>query len=148
MNELAPRWRRLLATIIDMILVPTLTLFFIVVAGTVEDADDFANFMWIAEVLVLAILAYLLINGFILYRRGQTVGKLALGIRIVDNSSEQVAPFWKLVCIRALFFPLLFLLPIFPLTLIPVADQAPIFLRARRCLHDYAAGTRVVRVSA
>lgn len=144
MSDLAPRWRRLLATLIDMMLVPAVTLLFILMAGTVEHAEDFSDAMWIVEALMLAVLAYLVLNGYPLYRNAQTIGKLILRVRIVDHRTDEPAAPWKLVCIRALFFPLLFLAPFFPLTLIPLADLAPILGPARRCLHDYAAGTRVV----
>jgi uncharacterized RDD family membrane protein YckC len=99
------------------------------------------------RVLAFAVISYLLLNGVTLWRRGQTLGKWVVGIAIAPVGAEVFvpAPWWKLVCIRALFFPLLFaLLP--PWTLLPVADQITIFNRARRCLHDYAAGTMVVRL--
>jgi len=53
---------------------------------------------------------------------------------------------WKLICVRALFFPVLFLAVVPSLTLLPVLDQALIFGKRRRCLHDLVAGTIVVRV--
>jgi hypothetical protein len=52
-----------------------------------------------------------------------------------------------MVCIRALFFPLLFvgIIPYF--AILPLLDQVFIFGRQRRCLHDWISGTLVVRVS-
>jgi uncharacterized RDD family membrane protein YckC len=130
-----------------MILVPAVTLLLILIAGTVEHAEDFSDAMWIVEILILAVLAYLLLNGYLLYRNAQTIGKLMLKIRIVDHGTGEPAARWKLVCIRALFFPLPFLAPFLPLTLIPLVDLAPILGPARRCLHDYAAGTNVVNAT-
>lgn len=141
---LAGRGRRLLATLVDMILVPLLTLVLVAAFGVTEDAEDYASQAWIGWVLLLAVASYLLVNGYLLWRRGQTVGKALLGIRIVAADGSR-APLWKLICIRALFFPLLYLIVLWPFMLVPIADQAPIFARGRRCLHDLAAGTRVVR---
>lgn len=141
---LAGRGRRLAATLIDMILVPILTLVLVIVFGVVEDAEDYQSLAWAGWVLVLAVVSYLLLNGYLLWRRGQTVGKALLGVRIMAAESRAPAPLWKLVCIRALFFPLLYLVVIWPWLLLPVADQVFIFGKRRRCLHDLAAGTVVV----
>lgn len=145
----AGRLRRLSATIVDAILVPTLTVFFILVAGVVEDAEDYENNVWMLWVLLLAIASYLVLNGYLLWRSGQTIGKKLLGIAIVavndSTGTCEKAVFWKLICIRALFFPLIFTI-ITPLAFLPLIDQILIFSRKRRCLHDLAAGTTVVRL--
>jgi uncharacterized RDD family membrane protein YckC len=144
---LAGRGRRFAATLIDLILVPVLTLFLVMLFDVVEDAEDYQSSAWIGWVLLLAVASYLMLNGWLLRRRGQTVGKALLGIRIVMPDGAATPPLWKLVGIRALFFPLLYLLPVWPFALLPLLDQAPIFGRQRRCLHDLAAGTRVVRTA-
>ena len=157
---LATRTRRFLATIIDMCLVPILTLFLVMVFGLVEDAEDYAqgNRMFL-NILATAILGYLVLNGFLLWNRGQTIGKLLLGIAIVssvDLDNIEPASFWNLILIRAIFFPLLFLLvmPFLPailfpdigwLFVIPLIDQLPILGKNRRCVHDYISRTRVIR---
>jgi len=151
---LADRGRRLLATLIDMLLVPLLTVVLIMITDVLEDAEDYQDFMWVLWVLLLAIVSYLLLNGYRLWRHGQTLGKWLLGIAIHRSSESTehsaVAPLWKLVCIRALFFPLLFLLPLTallsPIAIVPIIDQLGIFTKHRRCLHDYASGTVVVRL--
>jgi len=155
---LASRWRRLFATAIDAVLVPGLTLFLVMLTGVVEHAEDFVDRWWVLHVLLLAIASYLLVNGYLLWYKGQTVGKALLGIAVIrvpsdaaarlDGTFESVpAAFWKLICIRALFFPLLFvgIIPYF--TILPLLDQVFIFGRQRRCLHDWISGTLVVRVS-
>jgi uncharacterized RDD family membrane protein YckC len=117
------------------------------ITGVVEDAEDYVDNQWALSVLLLAIVSYILLNAALLYKRGQTIGKLVLGIVIVAKGSTVPAPIWKLIAIRALFFPLLFvLLP--PYILIPIIDQALIFLKSRRCIHDYIAGTEVILRSA
>lgn len=74
----------------------------------------------------------------------QTVGKAALGIKIV-TMDDRNADFGRIVARR--------LLPVVLMTMIPVVgsllrllDDAAIFGNGRRCIHDRLAGTRVVRV--
>lgn len=49
---------------------------------------------------------------------------------------------------KSLFLPLLFVVIYPPLIVLPLLDLLPMFGKSRRCLHDRAAGTRVVRVNA
>ena len=139
----APRWRRLCATAMDAVLVPGLTILLVMMTDVAEDAEDYVDSGWMLSVLLLAILSYLLLNGITLYRGGQTLGKVLLGICIVSSGTSKPASIVKLICVRALFFPLLFLmLP--PYILIAVVDQMLILFKPRRCLHDYIAGTEVI----
>ncbi len=151
--ELAGRGRRLTATLIDAILVPSLSVVLIMIAGVLEDAEDYATNWWMLWVLLLAIASYLILNGYWLWQSGQTVGKRLLGIAItgtasVDDTNDEFipAPLWRLIALRALFFPLLFLIVIPWVMLIPIVDQLFIFGKGRRCLHDLIAGTQVVRL--
>lgn len=142
----AGRTARLLATGIDAVLVPSLTLVLVMMTGVVEDAEDYLDAWWVFHVFLLAVFSYLLLNGLTLLKRGQTLGKVMLGVAVVEAGTDVPASFWRLIFVRALFFPTLFLL-VPPLILIPLADQLMIFRRARRCIHDYAAGTEVIRYS-
>ncbi len=151
---LAGRFRRLVATLVDMILVPSLTLVLVMISGVVEDAEDYTDNWWILWVFVLAVVSYLLLNGYGLWQRGQTLGKKLLGIAIVPATggengsySSTPAPLWKLICLRALFFPLLFVVIVPPLAALPIIDQLLIFGKRRRCLHDLVSGTLVVRLN-
>ena len=165
---LAGRFRRLVATLVDAVLVPALALLLLTITDVMEDADDYANVgLMMLRVFLLAVVAYLILNGYTLWRRGQTLGKWVMGIAIVPASSLLYdsakndgdehqrayvpapfvpAPLWKLIFIRALFFPLLFMAVVPWVALLPVLDQALIFGKRRRCLHDLVAGTVVVRV--
>ncbi len=150
---LAGRFRRLVATVIDAILVPTLTVVLVMIAGVVEHAEDYTDNWWMLWVFLLAIASYLLLNGYGLWRHGQTVGKQVMGVAIVPASSggdgqygREPAPLWKLICVRALFFPLLFVSVVPWIALLPLVDQLLIFMKSRRCLHDLVSGTVVVRL--
>ena len=119
--------------------------------GVVEDAEDYTTNLWMLQVLLLAVTSYLVLNGYFLWRAGQTIGKKLLGIAIVTYRNEEFvggtstkASLWKLICIRAWFFPLIFT-ALTPLAFLPLLDQILIFTKKRRCLHDLCAGTIVIR---
>ena len=150
---LAGRFRRLVATLVDAILVPALSFVLVMITDVMEDAEDYANVdLMILWIFLLAVVAYLILNGYTLWRRGQTLGKWVMGIAIVPASSRVPEGVMcggdesKSAYVRALFFPVLFLALVPSLTLLPVLDQALIFGKRRRCLHDLVAGTIVVRV--
>ncbi len=151
---LASRWRRLLATGIDGILVPGITIFLVMLFDVVEQADDFVDRMWVVHVLVIAIGTYLVLNGYTLWQSGQTLGKKIAGIAIVVKQPLQdgeyaflQAPFWKLIAIRAPFFALLFVGIIPFLVWVPFLLLISIFGKQRRCLHDYFCSTVVVKLN-
>ena len=152
--DLASRWRRIIATFIDIILVPSLTLFFVLILGVIEDPEDFTDRWWIVHILLLAIFSYLLLNGFLLRKFGQTIGKAIMHISIVKSEPHNnglyylnLLPIWKILFIRAMFFPLLYMIVIPWFMFVPIIDQILIFGKNRRCLHDYLAGSVVVYLS-
>lgn len=143
-SPLAGRGRRLVATLIDMLIVPLASFLVLWVTGAFENAEAYARDQIVIRGFLLGIAGYLLVNGWLLHARGQTLGKAVMGIMIVSNGTSVQAPLWKLVVIRALFFPTLYVVFFFPLTLIAIVDQAFIFGKQRRCLHDLLCGTSVV----
>jgi uncharacterized RDD family membrane protein YckC len=92
---------------------------------------------WFMDLLVIT-------NIILLTMRGQTLGKLLLGIQVVRSTTDARAGFLRAVLLRSL-------LPIFVLFLphvgpfLLIADVLLIFRSDRRCLHDFIADTRVVR---
>ncbi len=164
-SELASRTRRLVATLIDMVLVPTLSVALVLVTGATEDAEDYLSLAGLALSIVgLSIVAYLLLNGISLWRHGQTLGKRLLKIALAQpnkmdtgSGNTKVPALWRLVCLRALFFPILFFIPFLVLappftafwiiSAIACVDQLFIFTKNRRTLHDLLSGTIVVKVT-
>lgn len=144
-SEVPGRGRRLLATIIDLILVFCFGLLLMLVTGALEDAEDFAGeYAWL-RIPLLGVCSYLLLNTWPLWRRGQTLGKWILGIKITDKDGTSRAPLWKLIGLRAVFFLAIYVTPT-PVGLLVIIDHLFIFGGNRRCLHDLLAGTTVVRV--
>jgi uncharacterized RDD family membrane protein YckC len=143
--QLAGRGRRFAATLIDVILVPAAAILLMLVTGVLEHAEDWsASGRPVMRMLALGLAGYLILNGWLLWARGQTAGKAIVGIRIISTMTGDKPPLWRLF-IRGLFFPTLYLI-VSPYTaILPLIDQALIFGKQRRCLHDLLCGTSVVR---
>jgi len=146
--QLASRGERGLAAVIDfVVLIPVAYPFFNhfgVFHGALEGAS--ATVEQQATGTAIAFLATLAVNGWLLHTSGQTVGKRIVGIQIVD-ASGQVPPFQRIVALRMLPFWLLNAVPLVG-EVAALANPLLIFGPSRRCLHDYVAGTLVVRAAA
>lgn len=94
----------------------------------------------------------LLLNGYLLYSRGQTIGKLSTKIQIVDHKTSKLLPFYRVYLLRYLWT-----LPIVPLVIFIPGEIDNmimgaviwigillIFTDSQRCLHDHFAGSDVV----
>ena len=139
-------WRRLGAATLDFFVVPTVALIIMLISGALENAEAWSKgFPWV-RVLLLGIAAYLLVNGVLLWRYGQTLGKRLFKIKVVDHNSGQLPAFWKLIVLRAPFFPLLHS-SLIGLWYLPAINLLPGLLTDRRCLHDWVCGTSVVNCS-
>ena len=147
--ELAGRWRRLGASIIDGLLmtvvtmVPTL-LFFGGWGKYIEASQSGLSFMFTLGSIVFGFVAYLLINGYFLAKDSQSIGKKILGTKIVRTDGSQ-ADFIRIVTRR--------LLPLYACGLIPkvgpflgLVDALFIFRQSKKCLHDDIADTVVIRI--
>jgi uncharacterized RDD family membrane protein YckC len=86
---------------------------------------------------------YVVVNGYFLATRGQTVGKMMVGIRIVSADTGEILPLWRVLVLRFLPVQLIQIVPgIGPV--LWLVDTLFIFGDARRCVHDYVAGTIVI----
>jgi uncharacterized RDD family membrane protein YckC len=92
--------------------------------------------------LIVGFVIFILIHGYLLATRGQTVGKKLLHIRIV-RSDGSPASFGRLVGLRYLTTSVLASIPWFG-TIYGLLDTLLIFRASRRCLHDNIADTIVV----
>lgn len=139
----AKMWRRVLAGAIDFFLVPTFALLLMLVTGVMESAEAYSGGFPYLRVFFLGVASYLMLNGWLLWRRGQTLGKYWLKLKIVNSQGSEKAVLWKLIFLRALFFalPHAALVGFWYLVLL---DWAFLFGKDRRCLHDLIAGSRVV----
>ena len=142
---LASRWARLGAAIADGLIMLGVTLAVFPGSDNWQKAmtQDLA-LMDMLLPLAFSLGLYLLLNGYLLQRRGQTIGKWMLGIRIVAVDSNAILPLWRVFLFRYLPQVLASLIPLAGGLLI-LADLLFIFRGDKRCVHDLIAGTHVVR---
>jgi uncharacterized RDD family membrane protein YckC len=126
---------RLAAVVIDSIIVSIGQLLMWLFAGSV--------FVALPGLLGMALGAVQII---MLSKRGQTMGKWLLGLAIADQADHEPPGFVRAALIRGL--PQMVLTIFFPAwaVLYLVVDALPIFGKDRRCIHDYLAGTIVIKV--
>lgn len=96
--------------------------------------------------LVIAWIALLIVQAVFLIKRGQSLGKMAVGIRIVKVSDESAPGFVKVFLLRMFIPNLLYGIPYLGVALLLV-DLLFIFREDRRCVHDLIAETKVVDTS-
>jgi uncharacterized RDD family membrane protein YckC len=100
---------------------------------SVEDMPWWVNWMGWAFIPV-----YIAYEALMLTRRGQTVGKIALGIKVVRPDGQPISKgqAWGRSAVRSLF-----------VSFLAFANYLPAFFtREKTCLHDMIARTRVVLV--
>jgi len=103
--------------------------------------ESFTHAM-IRSLPLLALLA--LVQGVLLATRGQSVGKLLCRIRIVRFADNAEPGFVRAYLLRGTVPLVLEQIPILG-RLFWIVDACFIFGDERRCLHDYIAGTKVVK---
>ncbi|MDT0267873.1 RDD family protein [Streptomyces sp. DSM 44915] len=143
MPPLAPLGRRLLARIIDMLVVGIpMTLLLWPIIGAYDFDDGGGGEGYLRQAVI--ILVYFVYEGLMLSARGQTLGKMAMRIRVAmlaDGSVPQGRPGWLRAAVYSL--PQLVSCVGFVFWLVNVLfctwDQP-----YRQCLHDKAARTVVV----
>ena len=86
--ELSGWWRRVGAVLLDGLIVGVPTQILVAV-GTASDSAGFLAFAYLVSIVGGALYSILLVG-----RSGQTVGKMATGIRVVDANSPQGGLGW------------------------------------------------------
>lgn len=143
-SDLASRWKRLWASMLDSLTILAFTLPAMYFSGGFADISEGKepSFEYNLMIGALALFVFLIINFQLLAKNGQTIGKKLLGIKIVDLNGD-------LPTMKKHFFKryAVYFLP----GQIPVAGQLIsiinilfIFGKQKRCGHDYIAGTKVV----
>ena len=164
-QEMAGRWVRLGAVLIDGVIAMVIVLPLMAYAGVFDGIlDYFEETMEAARqgkpppepngtelmtmgmmirAFIIAWATFFILHGYLLWHHGQTIAKRLLGIKIVDEHGN-VPGFGKLVVMRYLVLGAASNLPLIG-GIVGLVDALLIFRQNRRCLHDDLAGTYVVR---
>jgi len=137
-SALASRGARVGAYLLDFLTLGLLGILATIIEENTYDPD------LVAFVVILGCLVLLAINAFLLARRGQTIGKALVKVRIarLDGFGPGLG---RILILRVLPIVLVLALLPPPLNLFALALNFLSALgRNQRCLHDYVAGTRVV----
>ena len=141
---LAGRGRRLGGAIIDSLVGSVVVIPFMIYFGYFARLMN-GEALNLSESVLFAALywaMFIMINGYWLHTRGQTVGKKLVGTRIVGlDDSNLGLP--RIFLLRYLPVGLLSQIPIFG-AVTGIIDVVLIFKSDRRCLHDHIAGSKVV----
>jgi uncharacterized RDD family membrane protein YckC len=143
---LASRWKRLGGALIDAIIALAVMIPFMVATGVYEQITQPHQEMSMGQQILFFLfgqIVFLAINGYLLAKQGQTVGKKIVGTRIVAFTDGQRLPLGKVYGLRYLPLSAFALVPVVG-GLTGLADPLFIFRKDKRCLHDLIAGTQVV----
>ncbi|HNY30363.1 MAG TPA: RDD family protein [Fibrobacteria bacterium] len=147
--EMAERIDRLLANLLDgvLVMVPTMLMIGAMVLAILGSEKDVSSFYTIAAVLGLvslilfAMLLYYQLGMFA--ESGQTWGRRKMSIKIVRTDGSRVSV-GRLIVYRNLAIQALGMIP-FVGSVVPLVDILMIFRDNRLCLHDQIADTKVVK---
>ncbi|MBD9468286.1 RDD family protein [Pseudoxanthomonas sp. PXM01] len=152
-HDLADRWARLAAVLIDVVIAMIVMAPLMWVGGYWQAAFEAGQaggfgFMPLGTTMLWAAIGFVLfvlIQGYPLHESGQTWGKKLLSIKIVDLQGDKL-PLMDLLLKRYLPTHAIVNVPCVG-GLYALVDALMIFRQDRRCLHDLIAGTRVVRAN-
>lgn len=144
-SDLASRWVRFFGALIDQLVIGGITIALIYWAtgaweSALSGAIGFGDLLFMA---VLSLIAYVVIHGYTLATRGQTIGKLIVKAQIVSVEDSQILPLPKLVALRYLPIVVAGLVPLVG-PLLAIVDVLFIFRSDKRCVHDLIASTKVI----
>jgi uncharacterized RDD family membrane protein YckC len=143
--DLASRWSRLFAVIIDGIVGMIVAVPFWLLTGTWEYISK-GQELPLSYALyggIYGFIGFVVVHYYFLNKNGQTIGKKALGIKIV-NLENNLTGAKNLILKRYLPMSVVSLIPILG-SILMLIDTLFIFRKDKRCVHDFIAGTRVVR---
>lgn len=145
-SVLASRWMRLLASLIDTFIGGgvSVVLIFVIMGLDLKGLGN-ASLATQAQLAVMGVAAFLALHGYLLAKKGQTIGKLVCGIRIAKLDGT-VPEFMPLILKRYLPVWLVVQIPILG-GFLNLANVLFIFRADKRCVHDLIAGTRVIKAS-
>jgi uncharacterized RDD family membrane protein YckC len=94
------------------------------------------------SLLAYGLLASIILNGYLIFHYGQTIGKNFMSIRI-ENLDDSKASFSTIYLKRMIPMQIFSLIPVVGAFVSGIVNLSFIFGKEKRCLHDYIAETKV-----
>lgn len=143
--ELANRWSRLWAALIDALTIVPVIFILMYFTGGFSDIQEGVepSFIYDLTLLVISLIIFLAIHGKLMVSDGQTYGKKILKIKMVtmENQAVDMSNLSK----RYGFYWFTYLVPVVG-SIISLINVLFIFTESKRCLHDHVGETKVVNV--
>ena len=146
-SELASRGKRLLASIIDGITMSVVTLPVMFFTGGFSGVSSGIkpSLGYNLFIALIGLFVYFILNGNLLIKKGQTIGKKLVDIKIVDLDGNLPTLKKHLLPRYGVYF-LPGQVPIVG-QLFSIINILFIFGKQKRCIHDYAGSTRVIAMT-
>lgn len=140
----ADRGERLLAAIVDGVTFMVIMVPLLMSGAFMADGSINPDIMGASGVLTgFAFLVLVVINFVMLHKTGQTIGKKVVGVKIVRVDGSR-ASLRRIFFLRILVNSLIGMIPLAG-GVYSLVDVLFIFGEERRCVHDYIAGTVVIK---
>lgn len=141
-DNLASRGARLGAAIVDGLLLGIISTVLFFTFGIMSFDGSQPGLGQLVLMFLLIVPVYLLLNGVLLHKYGQTIGKKLLGIKVV-RMQDQKPSLKRLVLVRWMVIAFLGYIPLIG-PVLGLVNILFIFGSEKRCLHDRLADTKVV----
>ncbi|SUD91085.1 RDD family protein [Psychrobacter phenylpyruvicus] len=157
-TELATIGNRVIAVFIDVLLLMACYLPFLsglnydftAISATAGDMEKMTQLVQsvpehLSSLTSVLFLVLFIMQLMLLIKRGQTIGKIVMGIRIVDAKTQKLASITNVILLRSLVTSALYALPAIG-TLFLIADFVVMVINKQRLsIHDKLAKTMVVK---
>jgi uncharacterized RDD family membrane protein YckC len=149
--SLASRWKRLAATLID-ILIFLLPFLFLPLAFALSSGDYSSsiemgfdiNQKITLSIVALLFIAILTINLIFIIKKSASIGKVLLKIKIIRSNGEKCSAI-RIIGLRIILNTIFGMIPVLG-TVYVFIDPLFIFNKRKQCIHDFLADTLVVDV--
>jgi uncharacterized RDD family membrane protein YckC len=143
--ELAGRGTRLVAAIVDGLIYSAVFWLMMVFVFRIS-FQEMAAVTFGKQVLMQigGIVTFMILNGHLLAKNGQTIAKKLMNIKIV-RSDGNAAGLGRIVFLRLAPLWLMTLVPVVGMVVVGLVDPLLIFRQSRKCLHDTIADTIVIK---
>jgi uncharacterized RDD family membrane protein YckC len=139
----ASRVSRLLAFIVDDILAFIVVMcFWFFIIKRITPLSEHLTVLQKSLIVLSFLIQYVLINGYLLHKKGQTIGKCIFKIKIVGKNGQHVSLF-RISLLRYFPFTIMSTIPVVSL-MCPI-NVLCIYRKSKYCLHDDIANTKVIR---